>query len=109
MQERMTEEKRKEIERAYRRAYYQRNRERCLEKSKEYYEKNREARNEYRRRYNREHPEKVRESMRRWVEKNREKWREYNREYQKRRRAEKKAKEAQAHDAGGSDSQNSRG
>ena len=107
MQERMTEEKRKEIERAYRREYYQRNRERCLAKSKEYYEKNREARKEYRRRYHREHPEKARESMKKWIEKNREKWREYNREYQRKRRAEKKAKEAQAHDAGGSDSQNS--
>ena len=37
--------------------------------------------------------------MKKWIEKNRARWNEYNREYQRKRRAEKKAKEAQAHDA----------
>ena len=77
----------KECRSAYKRRYYEENRDKIAERSRRYYEENRDKVMERHRRYREENRDKVRECQRRWHEENRDKalernrrWREENRD-----------------------------
>ena len=87
----MAPEKRKRA--AYKRAYYEANKEEIAAKQRAYYEANKEEIAAYQRAYREANKEEIAAYKRAWHKNNREKWNAYSREYRKRKKLQQQTPE----------------